>query len=269
MKNIIKVFVIIIMLAAAGMIIKNMVDHLSPAKAEKEKAAMIQELTDTTPVKKEQRAVSVNSPVPKNQVEDDALEDTQNEVVVLEYPAKVYDHAKADEINPDYIGMIYIPSVGIEYPLVSAEDTEYYLEHDFTGAKSSSGSIFMDSRSNLESDGHCFIYGHHMKNNAMFGRLDEEFLNQDDHHLYIYTENGDVLVYDCVSAYITDTQDKIYSGSMNREEFIEDITNKNILETVASTEGVQQYVTLQACHGAAGSGGRFLAHFALQGKVEQ
>ena len=79
-------------------------------------------------------------------------------------------HAELYEINPDLIGWL-IAGEDISTPIV-LRDNEYYLNHDFYGKSSNSGTVFADARNmNWESDNYVVLYGHNMKNGTMFGKL--------------------------------------------------------------------------------------------------
>ena len=84
------------------------------------------------------------------------------------------DFGKLSQINPRVIGWIFGAGGEISYPVVQGEDNEYYLNHLFNGEVNSSGSIFLDVRCEGDFSGfHSILYGHHMKNGAMFGRLNQ------------------------------------------------------------------------------------------------
>ena len=83
--------------------------------------------------------------------------------------------------NSDLIGWIKAAK-DIDLPILY-RNNEFYMDHDFYGAYSSAGSIFLDERNNPDmSDDHMLIYGHNMKNGSMFGTLkayrDVSFLRQ-------------------------------------------------------------------------------------------
>lgn len=95
------------------------------------------------------------------------------------------------EINEDIIAWIEIPNADISYPIVQAEDNEYYLKHSFERQEDLFGSIFLDEKnqSNFK-DSHSFLYGHNMEGNMMFANLnkyeDPEFLMKCP-EFYIFT----------------------------------------------------------------------------------
>lgn len=104
--------------------------------------------------------------------------------------------------NPDVVGWILIPETDISYPLLQAENNEYYLKHAWDNQKNSCGSIFYDYRSN-PSDWNSVIYGHNMRNGSMFAQLhkykDPDFA-ADSSQLLILC-NGEVREYMFVAAF--------------------------------------------------------------------
>ncbi len=85
--------------------------------------------------------------------------------------------------NSDVVGWVSVPNTIIEYPVVIAEDNEYYLHYNYKKEKSKSGAVFMDYRnSDFENARHVIVYGHNMRNGTMFHDLNsykyKDFFNQ-------------------------------------------------------------------------------------------
>ncbi len=75
------------------------------------------------------------------------------------------------ELNSDVVGWIQVADC-VDYPVLW-RDNSYYMDHDFYGKSSTSGSIFLDARNNSDmSDSVLLIYGHNMRSGEMFGDLD-------------------------------------------------------------------------------------------------
>ena len=73
--------------------------------------------------------------------------------------------------NQDFVGWIHIDGTAIDYPVMQTpKQPDYYLNHDFQKAYSPYGVPYADSRSDL-STGPILVYGHHTKNQGMFGAL--------------------------------------------------------------------------------------------------
>ncbi len=82
------------------------------------------------------------------------------------------DLSSLSRINPEFVGILYIPELKIRYPVVQTTDNEKYLKKTFEGNDNPAGCIFMDcdNKSDL-SDNITYIYGHNMKDGSMFGAL--------------------------------------------------------------------------------------------------
>lgn len=75
-------------------------------------------------------------------------------------------------VNQEVIGWLEMGE-NISTPVVY-RDNEYYLDHDFYGNESVSGTVFADvANDEWETDPYIVLYGHNMKNGSMFGTLDQ------------------------------------------------------------------------------------------------
>lgn len=94
-------------------------------------------------------------------------------------PPEMMSFEDLQKINSDVIGWLTIFDTNIDYPLVQAEDNEYYLNHNPKREPEGSGALFLDYRNDPKfSDFNTLIFGHHMAHNEMFGDLDL-FLDED------------------------------------------------------------------------------------------
>lgn len=79
------------------------------------------------------------------------------------------------KINPDVVGWITVPNTIIDLPVLqsSEEDPEYYLNRDYEHNVTKSGSIFLDSRCQLEEPAskNLILYGHSLNSGRMFTDL--------------------------------------------------------------------------------------------------
>lgn len=113
-----------------------------------------------------------------SETEEDASE-TGNEIVepvveATETPIPVLQPAFADlyEQNNDLIGWLKMAE-SIDEPVLY-RDIDFYMSHDFYGKESQAGAIFLDPKDEMYmvEDDMLILYGHNMKNGAMFGDLD-------------------------------------------------------------------------------------------------
>ena len=93
-----------------------------------------------------------------------------------EYPITV-DFAELKKENNDIVAWIYSEDTPINYPVVQAQDNEFYVHRLINKNKGSQGTLFADYRNNIEKDANTIIYGHNMKNGTMFGTI-KKYKNQ-------------------------------------------------------------------------------------------
>lgn len=91
-------------------------------------------------------------------------------------PGRDYRKLVRSRNGADLAGWIRVPGTGISYPVmyVKGNDTKY-LHRDFYGKASLEGVPFLEGRSDPLKTGNLMIYGHHMRNGAVFGRLEDYF----------------------------------------------------------------------------------------------
>lgn len=74
--------------------------------------------------------------------------------------------------NKDIVAWISIPGTDIDYPIVQADDNEYYLNRNLDGSTGRPACIFLDCHNNAGfTDSMSVVYGHNMRNGTMFGKL--------------------------------------------------------------------------------------------------
>lgn len=114
----------------------------------------------------ESGAAAQDAPVrPDGQPEEGA----ETAPVYAENSPVYVDFDELKELGPDVIGWIYLPDTVINYPVVRAQDNEYYLTRFIDGRESSGGSIFADCACAPDFSGsNTILYGHNMRNGSMF-----------------------------------------------------------------------------------------------------
>lgn len=190
------------------------------------------------------------------------------------FPELSIDYQSLEAMNPDFSSVLYVPALGIRYPVAVSRDNEDYLHKTFEGKRNYAGCIFLDANAEGSYDyANTFIFGHNMKNGTMFGNLkklirDKE-LAESDPYVYVYRE-GDVRKYRIFSYYRTDVFSPSYEDFEGEEGY--DAYVKRVLRYSAYTSyppdavDFSQYpklLTLSTCAGRSGSNERMLVHAAL------
>jgi len=172
---------------------------------------------------------------------------------VAQWMAEV-DHERLAALNEDYAGWIYAPGTQIDYPIVHGEDNSYYLKRLFSGEKNSAGTLFIDYR-NLGDfqDPNTLIYGHHMRNDSMFGTL-TDYVDQayfESHPLMLMMNAEEIFLLELFAGYTTSDQDHCYDIAISDEndmaEFIKEAQRKSDFTSGVQVNAADRLVTLSTC----------------------
>lgn len=100
----------------------------------------------------------------------DEAQTTPDESSEPEYPEVDFDSLKS--FNSDVVAWLYAADTHINYPVVQAEDNDYYYKRLLDGTWNDNGSIFMNCVNDPSfGDQNSMIYGHNMNSGAMFNNL--------------------------------------------------------------------------------------------------
>ena len=197
-----------------------------------------------------------------NNIQQDVLdEDSHTKVVIGEDEQEVeipftYNHQALLNINSQGIGYIYIPSIDCRLPMVQGDDNDYYLTHTFNKEYSANGCLFEDYRINGGlSASQIIIYGHNMRNGAMFGKLknyqDYSFWNNSGNDvLYIYTGNviKEYKIFSCyISEAISDTYTFNFPTLESMRDYAVNMKAKSMYDTGVDVSTATQVITLSTC----------------------
>lgn len=116
--------------------------------------------------------VVLERPKPVNWAEPSEAAEEERSVDDVETP-QYTEYLALYEQNRDFAGWLKIANTEIDYPVMfTPDDPEYYLRRAFDQSSSQSGTPFIGAGATPDSD-MFIIYGHNMKNDTMFGMLDE------------------------------------------------------------------------------------------------
>lgn len=158
------------------------------------------------------------------------------------------------EQNEDIVGWLTIDNTHIDYPVLQAEDNDYYLHLNVDEKWSFAGSIFMDFRNNVkEDDQNTIIYGHNMNDDSMFSDLkkyeDEEYFRAAPtiHFNSIYEDQA----WEIFSVYRTTTDNPYLKTSFASETdfaaYIADAKARSLYEIDVEVAPSEWILTLSTC----------------------
>ena len=169
-------------------------------------------------------------------------------------PIKV-DFDKLKKENKDVIGWLYCEDTKVNYAIVWREgDNEYYLDHLFNGEQNEKGTVFADKRNKTPfEEWNTVLYGHNMKDDSMFGIIDEygqqEFY--DEHPImYIITPEKDYKVEICCS-FLTGLESTTFEFPRtegNPAKTIDDIEKYSYIDTGIVPTLEDKLVSFSTCY---------------------
>ena len=173
--------------------------------------------------------------------------------ICAEWLAEI-DAARLTEINADYSCWIYAPDSPIDYPIVHGADNEYWLHRLFDGSRNAAGTLFIDYR-NLPDfqDPNTLIYGHHMRNDSMFGTLDhyEQPGYYDAHPWMLVIARDETYLVEVFAGYTTSKKDHCYdiaiSDESDKQKFIDEAKAKSDFQSPVEINPGDALITLSTC----------------------
>lgn len=172
-------------------------------------------------------------------------------------------------INPDICAWLYMPNPYVDLPVLQEQEvgSTYYLNHNYTGAWSSNGSLLTPKIPGDMDDAHKLIFGHNMGRwqSVMFSALPRNFCYQnfaaENPYIYLYYPDRVErwVIWAAADAWSTDMiydipytlgsdgyEDLLANIDVNKNYYVNDRPDKETRITVLST-----------CTGGGGSNTRF------------
>lgn len=206
-------------------------------------------------------------------------ETVENDVYAAEFtepkgPQILPEYERLYEANADFAGWITIAGTEIDYPVMQAvsESSDFYLNHDFNGAEDINGSIFLDSRNNLESpNDNMIVYGHNMKSGMMFGGL-KDYLDKNywmEHKTITFDTIYEKAVYEIIAVCLSQVAaeeagdfryyDFIDAGNKKAfKNYMKNVKALNIMDEPVKVSYGDKLLTLSTCNNYTKDGRLFL-----------
>jgi SrtB family sortase len=210
------------------------------------------------------------TPTPDRSIRNGPLPYALKDKVVLDKASMLPELKDIYALNDELVGWINIPDTVIDYPVVQAEDGEYYLSHDFYGEENINGQIILDALCDPYTPSYNLILsGHHMKNGSMFGGL-PEYRNKsywEKHKLLEFDSLMERKVYVVFACFYSADYDEDETGfrynavidyKMDADRWLEEIEENQLYDTGIQREFGDEFITLTTCDRARHRNGRFV-----------
>ena len=189
------------------------------------------------------------------------VSDSDNEVQTgqpVYYTTYYQPHSVSDllSINSECFGWISIAGTNINYPVMhTPSNPQKYLNKNFYGEYSYSGTPFLDARCSADST-NLIIYGHHMNNGTMFAVLcnyTSKSYGEEHPRIILETKDG-AFAYSVFSVMKVKSDDDWYrfttvGTEKSYNSRIEYAKEKSIYDTGITPVYGQQILTLSTCYG--------------------
>ena len=166
------------------------------------------------------------------------------------------DFNKLKEQNKETVAWIKVNNTNIEYPVLKADNNNFYLNHSFDKSKNSRGWIFADYKNKFDNtDKNIVIYGHNMRDGSMFGSmlniLDAKWYeNEENTNITLYTEN-EKCIYKVFSIYKIENEDYYikteFKNDNEFEEFVKNLKKRSIKDFNVDISKDDNILTLSTC----------------------
>ena len=217
-----------------------------------------------------QTSIVAPTPTPDRSIRNGPLPYALKEKAMLDETAILPELKDMNALNKDLIGWINIPDTVIDYPVVQAENGEFYLSHDFYGEENVNGQIILDMLCDPYTPSYNLVVsGHHMKNGSMFGSLplyrtksywaQHPFLEFDS-----LMERKIYVIFACFYSADYDEDETgfrynaIIDYKIDADRWLAEIEENQLYDTGIEREFGDEFITLTTCDRARHRNGRFV-----------
>lgn len=164
--------------------------------------------------------------------------------------------------NNEIVAWLEIEGTNINYPILQADDNDYYLTHNYKKEKVNGGSLFLDKDFDLvNGSSNYLIYGHRMKNGTMFEDLMKYRKKSfyEEHKQIKFTTNEEDCLYEILAVFYSRVYYKseknvfryyFFVNAENEQEYNDFVNNAkkvSIYDTGVDAEYGEQLLTLSTC----------------------
>jgi sortase B len=247
---VISVFSIIILLCLISIVSQKITEHNEKAEFEKLAEIVTEDTTDATVAEE-----TVRKP---NLLKVSNFDNEVQAEQTVSYTTYYEPHSISELIsmNSECFGWISIAGTNINYPVMhTPSNPQKYLNKNFYGEYSYSGTPFLDARCSADST-NLIIYGHHMNNGTMFADLCNytDYSYFTEHPTVVLETKDGAFIYSVFSVmkvksdddwykFLKTDLDKIY------EKWVSYAKSKSLYSTEITPVYGQQILTLSTCYG--------------------
>lgn len=175
----------------------------------------------------------------------------------MKMPLLSVDFKTLKEKNNDTVAFIKVNGTNVNYPVVQADDNDYYLDHAFDKTKNKAGWVFLDYRNDIDNlQDNTIVYAHGRLDTTMFGSLrnilKNKWFNEIDNRVVYLSTPQDNTMWQVFSVYVVPTETYYLTSSFGSEEsktdFINKITSRSVYDFKSGVGVNDKLLTLSTCY---------------------
>lgn len=165
------------------------------------------------------------------------------------------DFEQLKQMNNQIVAWLKVNGTKVEYPVVQAEDNDYYLNRNLDKKNNVGGWVFVDYRNKLDgTDKNIIIYGHNMKDGSMFGTLKsiltKEWYNNEENYIIDLIAEKEEQKYEVFSVYQIESEDYYIKTNFANDDFgkfVETLKDRSVKDFNVEVTSQDSILTLSTC----------------------
>ena len=192
-----------------------------------------------------------------NPPEEETIDKSSDYWTYINLPLINVDFTELMKKNDDTVAYISLGGTNINYPVVQAEDNDFYLTHSYDKTYNDAGWVFLDYRNDINNlQDNTIIYGHGRTNTTMFGSLknifrNEWYQNTDNYVVKISTPKENTL-WQVFSVYSIPTETYYltseFGSDKRHQKFIDTIIGRSRYNFNVPVNTNDKILTLSTCY---------------------
>ncbi len=220
----------------------------------------VQDQMESSSVLKDTGATTLSDPGTEHEEDSGKQDEKTPKNTVAQEPAMLDKYVELYAENNDLAGWLSIAGMKIDYPVMQNKDNEYYLHRDFYGNDSKYGCLYVRARADLDTGTNFIVYGHNMKDGAMFGDLDAYLAKSfyEEHSLISFHTLYEERVYEIIAVFrsqVYNTDDDVFKyyqfyeadTQEDFDSFYNNIKELSLYDTGVEARFGDTFLTLSTC----------------------
>ena len=194
------------------------------------------------------------NPEPSMSVKCEEAGEQEHKTAPVELPELSMRLLQFSDNYPGAAAWLQIPDTSVDYPVMLGTDNQFYLNHLPDGSKNALGSLFLDYRTNEDSN-HLIIYGHNGSGGKMFGLL-KQYESQDyfsEHQTLTVATSDSVYICPIFSVRRVEADSDAYRLEFEDDDslisYINQAASKSLYPIDIDLQDATKVLTLSTCTG--------------------